>query len=142
MKLLTQVSKELKDYLYSVITSGEFHHFKDLEYDYVDSVFADGGAAFVSTDDNGSIDGVLVFYVSDVLPTFPGQRVAVEHIWYSGNGKGKELYESFIFYAKELGCTRVMMSCHHGNRVTEAVMHFYKKQGYVPCETTFIKELA
>lgn len=142
MKLLTQVSKELKDFVYDVIKSGVFHHFKDLDYDYIDRIFASGAMAFVSTDDNDNINGVLVFYISELLPTYPGKRVAVEHMWYSHGGGGKELFSEFQTYAMYKDCSHIIMSCHHGNPMTGKIQSFYERQGYVPCETTYIKELA
>lgn len=147
MKPLTLVSKDPKEYLkiveflHDAVDDGHFHHFKRLNDGYYEHLFNTGAMAFVSTDDGGDITGVLVFFISDLLPTFPGIRVALEHVWFSKGGTGRQLYDAFEEYARSLDCKHIIMSCHHGNPMAPKVMAYFKGQGYLPCETTFIKEL-
>lgn len=147
MKQLTLISKEPKEYLkvveflHDAVDDGHFHHFKRLNDGYYEHLFDAGAMALASTDDNGNITGVLVFFISDLLPTFPGIRVALEHVWFSKGGTGKQLYDAFEQHAKDLGCKHIIMSCHHGNSMADKVQSYFKSKGYAPCETTFIKEL-
>lgn len=143
MKLLTQISKELADYI--VEKSKTFKHYKKTgtTHEYIAELANVGAMAFVSTDSNERINGVLVFYISTLLPTFRGQRVAIEHLWFSEGGTGKQLLEAFEDYAKNYEhCTHIIMSMHHGNKAAAKLPAFFENKGYEPCETTYIKELA
>ena len=96
--------------------------------------------AFASFDSDDAITGLLVFYISDLLATFPGQKVAIEHIWHSKGRTGHLLMEAYENYAREQGCTKSFM-CAHENAYADKVKSVYVKSNYKLLESTYIKEL-
>lgn len=107
---------------------------------YVRQLFNNGALAFASLDSDNNITGLLVFYISDLLATYPGEKVAIEHIWHSKGRTGLLLMEAYENFAKEQGCTKSFM-CAHENSHAEKVKSVYTKSNYKLLESTYIKEL-
>jgi hypothetical protein len=92
----------------------------------------EGGAVFLS--DDGMCGGL-------VSPLYfnPAFSVAVELFWYAPNG-GKGLREEFEAWAEEQGVSAIQFSAMADDHLP-AVTRLYRRAGYAPIETLFLKRL-
>ena len=95
------------------------------------------GEMFILDDFHGALGGVC----------YPDPHrdclVASEFFWYvkpEYRGKGGALLEAFEAWAKEKGCSRVIMT-HLSDSMPESLKKYYTKKGYELLETNYIKEV-
>lgn len=76
----------------------------------------------------------------------PSHRVAQEIWWYlspeaRGSGAGKQMYDAIEAWAKEQGATALFMIALEDKR-SDKMAKLYMRQGFIPMERTFFKEVA
>lgn len=144
MKPLTLVSKDRVDdiieYLQENVPLSFDEYGTGINETYVRQLFDSGALAFISTDSDGNITGLLVFHISDLLPTLPGEKVAIEHVWHSKGRTGHLLMKAYENFAKEQGCTKSFMGLTE-NAYADKIKSVYLKSNYKLLESTYIKEL-
>lgn len=87
------------------------------------------------------LHGAIGFLVVDDF--HQNRKVGVESFWFvhpSFSGCGKELFNAYEEYAKELGCTCLAM-IHLSDSYPERLERFYVKNGYKLTEKHYTKEV-
>lgn len=89
-------------------------------------------------DDNGSVDGMIVCFVSPLV--FTKQIVAQEVVWYVRESKracGVRLLKKLEYLLIEMGCSSILMVGLEGDRSCD----FYERFGYTLFQKTYIKKV-
>jgi GNAT superfamily N-acetyltransferase len=90
---------------------------------------------------NGKCEGILAG--TEAKNPISGERVFQEIIWYVSKKHrhfGVTLLKKAEAILKERGFTGIVMACLHNSK-TEKLFTFYRKMGFVPIETHFIRGL-
>jgi GNAT superfamily N-acetyltransferase len=87
------------------------------------------------------VAGVLIAHQGE---SFAGFRFAEELlVWVEPDARGsswQDLLDAFETWARAGGCSRIKLSAQQSLRPA-AMARLYRRSGYQPCETVFIKEI-
>lgn len=93
--------------------------------------------------DNDEVVGLIAGQITEHV--FNSNRVATELAWwveprFRKTEAAHQLLGAFEYWAEMNRCTRVQMLSLQ-NDYSKALERFYKRQGYVPAETSYVKEI-
>lgn len=132
----------LSDFQYDKDVDINWAHTPDGKDYFTKKIEGTNGVCFVA-----EIEKKIVGYFTAAKKEVPGYRLIIvadlENLVVDGNfrsqGIGKELTDSFATWAKKIGAKRVSVNVFSGN---EKGIDFYKREGFLPFETIFEKELS
>lgn len=93
--------------------------------------------------EEGEAKGVIIGQAAPFLLT--GQKIASELSWwvepeFRRTPMGKDLFEAYIYWAKQVGCEFVQSVALHDERLP-LMERLYRKQNFTPCETSYLRKL-
>ena len=128
--------------LVSEFTDESLHEYgTHLDLDHLRGMFEETReTSFVAVEDDkvvGVLAGRIIHDMCSALPIYE------EVIWFMNKDyrvHGMKLFDHMVNWCKEHDISRITICCMHNSR-TEALTKIYKRMGFKPVETRFIKQL-